>query len=107
MPAPGSGAGTVGVTSAVGSALLNIHPMSYLNMLALESSGGGDAGVFAALIGGDLGPRLLPMGSLAGLLWLEMLRRQGVRISLRQFAFNGALVTVPTIAASLAILSLM
>ncbi len=103
----GSGVATVGITSTVGSAVLNNHPMAYLNMMALQGSTSGDLGVFAALIGGDLGPRLLPMGSLAGLLWLEMLRRQGVRISLRQFATNGALVTIPAVLASLALLALM
>jgi arsenical pump membrane protein len=80
--------------------------MSHLNMLALDSAGSGDTGVFAALVGGDLGPRLLPMGSLAGLLWLEMLRRQGVEIKLGQFMKVGAIVTVPALAASLAILTI-
>jgi len=96
----------VGATSAVGSAVLNNHPMSHLNMMALESVGAADVGVLAALVGGDLGPRLLPIGSLAGLLWLELLRRQGVDIRLRQFVKVGVIVTIPTLVASLAILSL-
>ncbi len=33
--------------------------------------------VFAALVGGDLGPRLLPIGSVAGLLWTHQLRQKG------------------------------
>ncbi len=98
------GVGIVGVTSALGSAVLNNHPMSHLNMMALESIGSSDVNVLAALVGGDLGPRLLPMGSLAGLVWLEMLRRQGVEIKLLTFMKIGAIVTVPAMLGSLAIL---
>jgi len=96
---------TVGATSAVGSAILNNHPMSHLNMMALETIGSSDVSVLSALVGGDLGPRLLPMGSLAGLLWIEMLRRQGVGIKLGTFVKIGVIVAVPTMAASLAILA--
>jgi arsenical pump membrane protein len=102
-----SGLVTIGVVSAIGSAILNNHPMSHLNMMALDGgSSAGNLGVFAALVGGDLGPRILPMGSLAGLLWLEMLRRQGVEISVGRFVLIGVMVAIPTIAISLAILSL-
>lgn len=102
----GSGLATVGLTSAIGSALLNNHPMSHLNMMALKSaSQDGNLRVFAALVGGDLGPRLLPMGSLAGLLWLDILHRHGVDISAGRFVRVGLLVAAPTIAVSLAILS--
>jgi arsenical pump membrane protein len=102
----GAGVGMVGVTSAVGSALLNNHPMSYLNMLALDAVPARDPRVFAALIGGDLGPRLLPIGSLAGLLWLEMLRRKGIEVHIGRFVKVGAVVGVPTLVLSLAVLSL-
>lgn len=102
----GGGVWTVGMVSAGGSSVLNNHPMAYLNMLALDRIGAPDVEVLAALVGGDLGPRLLPMGSLAGLLWLELLRRAGVHIRLRQFVVVGLLVTVPTLAVALAILSL-
>ncbi|MBS1913665.1 MAG: anion permease [Bacteroidetes bacterium] len=103
----GAGVATVGVVSAIGSALLNNHPMSYLNMMALESGpSSGHLGVFAAMVGGDLGPRLLPIGSLAGLLWIEMLRRHGVNVSVGRFVRIGLAVAVPTIAISLLMLSL-
>jgi len=102
------GAGTfgVGAVSALGSAALNNHPMAHINMMALRIAPGasGDA-VWAVLIGGDLGPRLLPMGSLAGLLWFGLLRRQGVHVSLRDFCVIGALVTIPTMLASLAMVA--
>ena len=95
----------VGTVSSAGSALMNNHPMAMLNALALTALPG-DATwrTLAALVGGDLGPRLLPMGSLAGLLWMDVTRRMGVEISARQFIRVGVTVAVPALAASLATL---
>lgn len=93
---------TIGTTSAVGSAVLNNHPMSVLAALALD---GDHTHAFAAMIGGDLGPRLLPIGSLASLLWFDLLRKHGVQIRVRSFVAIGALLTLPTLAVSLAVLA--
>jgi arsenical pump membrane protein len=98
----------VGATAAFGSAVLNNHPMALVNILALGEQPGADGSVFlAALIGGDLGPRLLPIGSLAGLIWLELCRRRGVEIPLRQFVTIGFTLTIPTLVASLLLLAVM
>jgi arsenical pump membrane protein len=94
----------VGISSALGSAVLNNHPMAILNALAIRNLEGSHQLVLAALVGGDLGPRLLPMGSLAGLLWLDSLRRHGVHVSLSRFVLLGLAVTVPTLGLSLIIL---
>jgi arsenical pump membrane protein len=98
---------TIGGAAALGSAALNNHPMAILNLLALDRAGAAPAHVLAALVGGDLGPRLLPMGSLAGLLWIEALRRHGVVVPVPTFARVGALVTAPTLAVSLGLLWLL
>jgi arsenical pump membrane protein len=103
---PAPDVATVGVTSALGSALIDNHPMSILNMLALDRAHDAKP-LLAALIGGDIGPRLLPIGSLAGLLWMDLLRRQRVTITIGQFVRLGTLVLVPTLALSLAMLWLM
>jgi arsenical pump membrane protein len=99
------GIAVVGGMSALGSAVLNNHPMAALNALASGSIEGENRfRTLAALVGGDLGPRLLPIGSLAGLLWLEMTRRLGVEIRPLQFVRVGAIVTLPTLASSLLVL---
>jgi arsenical pump membrane protein len=86
---------------------MNNHPMAILNALAIHNVPEGTQQLMlAALIGGDLGPRLLPMGSLAGLLWLDSLRRQGVYISASRFVLVGLPVTIPTLGLSLLILVL-
>jgi len=101
-----AGIGVIGATAALGSAALNNHPMALINMLALEPAT--DTGPFlAALIGGDLGPRLLPTGSLAGLLWIEACRRLGVRISPGLFVRIGLILTGPPLLVALALLALV
>jgi len=93
----------IGGTSAVGSALVDNHPMSLLNMMAIDAHSGSRP-LLAALIGGDIGPRLLPIGSLAGLLWMDLLRRGGVEIGIGKFIRVGTLVLLPTLVVSLAML---
>lgn len=98
----------IGTVSAVGSALVNNHPMALMNMLAIEvTPRGGRHEILAALIGGDLGPRLLPIGSLAGLLWFATLRRLHVEVPVWRFARVGALVTIPSLAVSLFLLDVL
>ena len=96
--------GVIGVGSALGSAIVDNHPMSILNMLALGAHGDSRQ-LLAALVGGDIGPRLLPVGSLAGLLWMDLLRRADVRISVWRFIRLGTIVLVPTLALSLFLLA--
>lgn len=95
--------GLIATVAAVGSAIVDNHPMALLNMMALGADGAGRP-LLASLIGGDIGPRLLPIGSLAGLLWMELLRREGVAISLGQFARLGTLVLLPSLTVSVLIL---
>jgi arsenical pump membrane protein len=103
-----TGSAVIGVTSAIGSALINNHSMALTNLLAIEELPGADRPEFlAALVGGDLGPRLLPIGSLAGLLWITLLGRLGVEVPLRRFVTVGAAVTLPSLAVSLGVLALL
>lgn len=94
----------VGVVSALGSALIDNHPMSILNLMTLGS--GEPKALMAALVGGDLGPRLLPIGSLAGLLWIAILRRLDVEVRLRTFVAIGAITLFPSLLIGLVVLHL-
>ena len=93
----------IGVTSALGSAVIDNHPMSILNMMAIGANENPKL-LLAALVGGDIGPRLLPIGSLAGLLWIDLLRRSGIRVGVGQFLCLGTIVLIPTIVLSLLML---
>jgi arsenical pump membrane protein len=56
----------------------------------------------AVLIGVDLGPNLSVTGSLATILWLTALRREGLRVSAWQFLKLGALVMPPALVLAVA-----
>ncbi|NOK63374.1 MAG: arsenical efflux pump membrane protein ArsB [Chloroflexi bacterium AL-W] len=87
-----------GFISAICSSVINNHPMAGIMawvvrdaaMPALETK----MLVFAALIGGDLGPKMLPIGSLAALMWFRILRNKGVHISYTQYIVIGVPVTL-------------
>ena len=90
----------IGITSAVGSAVIDNHPMSILNMMAIGADENPKL-LLSALVGGDIGPRLLPIGSLAGLLWIDLLRRSGIQVGVVRFLCLGTVVLIPTLALSL------
>ncbi len=56
----------------------------------------------ALLIGVDLGPNLSVTGSLATILWLVALRREGVQVSAWKFLRVGIVVMIPTLLLTLA-----
>ena len=100
-----TGLAGIALVSSIGSAVLNNHPMSIVNMLALAEGPRADLEpVLAALIGGNLGPRLLPWGSLAGLLWFASLRRLGVEVPVGKFMVTGAALTALTLPVSVLLL---
>ncbi|MCU1589668.1 MAG: arsenite efflux rane protein ArsB [Frankiales bacterium] len=90
--AAGAGAGYLGDlrlagTAALGSNLANNLPA----YLALERVAPHQQ-LLAVLIGVNVGPLVLPWGSLATLLWMDRCRARGVHIRLRQLAVAGLLV---------------
>lgn len=60
----------------------------------------------AVLIGVDLGPNLSVTGSLATILWLTALRREGIAVSAGHFLKVGALVMPPALILAIAALFL-
>ena len=54
--------------------------------------------IFSNVIGNNLGPHFFPLGSLAILMWMEIMRRRGVNISLKEYLKVGAVLSIAQVA---------
>jgi arsenical pump membrane protein len=86
-----------GAVVALASNLINNLPAGLIASTALAQAHPPQKVVDALLIGVDLGPNLSVTGSLATLLWLTAIRREGEAVSFRTFLKVGALVTPPAL----------
>jgi arsenical pump membrane protein len=81
-----------GVTVAVGSNLMNNLPLGLIAGQLMQTGPIPGMVQRAVLIGVDLGPNLSITGSLATILWLVALRREGLPVSAWGFLKVGAVV---------------
>ena len=81
-----------GAAIAVGANLINNLPAGLIASSALAQASVPDSTASALLIGVDLGPNLSSTGSLATILWLLALRREGQVVGFWDFLKLGALV---------------
>ncbi len=102
--APLAAGPVLGALLGFGANLVNNLPAGLLAGAALEAAHAAEPLRAAALIGVDLGPNLSITGSLATLLWLAALRREGIEVSALQFLKFGAWVMPPALAAALLVL---
>ena len=85
---------------------MNNWPMTILGLLSIKQAVvaaglGGQALtglIFSNVIGNNLGPHFFPLGSLAILMWLEVMRRKGVKISLKDYLKVGAVLSIVEVA---------
>jgi arsenical pump membrane protein len=90
-------AGSAGTVVALASNLINNLPAGLIAGSAVQSANVSDQVTRAILIGVDIGPNLSVTGSLATILWLTALRREGLRVGAWTFLKLGVLVTPPAL----------
>jgi arsenical pump membrane protein len=86
-----------GVVVALACNLMNNLPVGLIAGSAATAASAPPQVTGALLIGVDLGPNLSVTGSLATILWLVALRRDGQHVGAWRFLRLGALVTVPSL----------
>ena len=99
---PQRAAWTSGAGLAFASNLVNNLPAGLMASAASTQAHAPRPVVDALLIGVDLGPNLSVTGSLATILWLTAIRREGETVGFWRFLKVGALVMPPALALALA-----
>ncbi|WP_313539599.1 arsenic transporter [Sphingomonas sp.] len=98
---PARGAATAGTVLAFASNLMNNLPAGLIASEAVAQAHPPRLIVDALLIGVDLGPNLSITGSLATILWLQAIRREGEDVGFWRFLKVGAVTMVPALIAAL------
>ena len=94
---PVAGLSAVAFGIGIASNAINNLPMGLVGASAVKAAHGTAIMHGAVLLGIDLGPNLSVTGSLATILWLIALRREGIHVTGWQFLRVGMLVVPPTL----------
>jgi arsenical pump membrane protein len=92
-----SAAWGAGLAIALASNLVNNLPAGLVGAKAIQGAQVPESVTRAILIGVDIGPNLSVTGSLATILWLTALRREGLHVGAWTFLKLGVLVTPPAL----------
>ncbi len=95
-------AAIAGTTIAFGSNVVNNLPAGLVASAVVQATKPPQVVVDALLIGVDLGPNLSVTGSLATILWLTAIRREGQSVGFWRFLSVGAVVMIPALVVALA-----
>ena len=100
---------TYGVVSFIAANLVNNIPMSVLFSSVVKSLPDTNllGGVYAAIVGSNLGAFFTPVGALAGIMWAGILKKHEVEFRFSTYVKYGAMISVPTLLATLLVLSLV
>ena len=97
-----------GTSSAFSANILNNIPMTvaYVPIAGAVAQPHILPSVLATAVGSNLGANITPIGALAGIMWMSILRDKEVKITFKEFVKCGLIVTPITLAACLGVLAL-
>ena len=95
-----------GVLSFLSANVINNIPMSVLfcPIVGTLPQSATMKGVYATIVGSNLGAFLTPIGALAGIMWMSLLKKHEVKMRFVDFVKYGAIVAIPSLCTALGVL---
>ena len=92
-----------GYSSALSSNLVNNIPMSvlYSSICAFADPSIRLSAIYASIVGSNIGAFISPLGALAGIMWLNILKKNEVKFTYIDFVKYGLIVGIPSITVTL------
>ena len=63
--------------------------------------------IYATIVGSNLGAFITPVGALAGIMWSNLIKQNNVKLTVGKFVIYGVSIGVPSLIASLLVITLM
>ncbi|MEM2907527.1 MAG: ArsB/NhaD family transporter, partial [Candidatus Odinarchaeota archaeon] len=90
------------------ASFMNNWPMTLLGLVSIRqvitsmslTPSLGTNMIFSNIIGNNIGPHFFPIGSLAILMWFDVIRRGGLKITLKEYLKVGSILSIVEVAAS-------
>lgn len=91
-----------GISGTITANLINNIPMSVLfsNLLATAPS----EAAYASIIASNIAAFITPIGALAGIMWMKLLKTYEIKFSFKNFTLYGCAIGIPTLLCALAVL---
>lgn len=96
---------TYGITSTLSCNLINNIPMSVLYSKVIPL--GNIKALYSTIIGSNIGAFLSPIGALAGIMWISILKEHNIDYGFNKFLKYGIIIVIPTLLMALLGLSII
>ncbi len=98
-----------GLASFFSANLINNIPMSILfsKIVVDVTPASQTLAVYATIVGSNLGAILTPIGALAGIMWMSILKEHGIKYNYRSFLKYGIVVGIPAIFVTILVLAII
>lgn len=90
-----------GVPAFIGANIINNIPMSVLFSEILKSTVITSETLYSIVIASNIAAYLTPFGALAGIMWMGIIKKNGLKFSFFDFMKYGVVISIPTFAAAL------
>lgn len=89
--------------------IINNIPMSvmYANIISFTNHLLLNKALFATVMASNIGAFLTPIGALAGIMWLKILKKNEVKFSFLDFIKHGLIIAIPTLLVGLVVLEII
>ncbi|MCM1130764.1 MAG: SLC13 family permease [Roseburia sp.] len=93
-----------GIGGTITANLINNIPMSvfFSNLLTSAPS----TAIYASIIASNIAAFITPIGALAGIMWMKLLKTYDIKFSFKDFSFYGCIIGIPSLLGALAVLYL-
>ena len=105
--AGGSNVLTYGVLSFLSSNIINNIPMTALFSSILSHGGANPLAAYATIVGSNLGALVTPVGALAGIMFINIVKEKDVDFSIKSFIKYGVVISTISITVALFLLWLI